>query len=63
MVDVVGNVAVDARTSSSHHIALGDNVVGASGTSSNGLRHSAVVDVANTESLVVDAHDLARSWA
>jgi len=63
VVDVVGNVAVDARTSSSHHIALGDNVVGASGTSSNGLRNGAVINVADTESLVVNAHDLARRWA
>jgi hypothetical protein len=63
VVDVVRDVAVDAGTSSSDNIALGNNVVGASGASRNRARNSAVVNVANAESLVVDTHELTGSWA
>jgi hypothetical protein len=63
VVDVIGDMAVDTRASPSDHIALGDNVVGASGAKGNGTRNSAVVNVANAEGLVVDAHELTGSWA
>jgi hypothetical protein len=61
VVDMVGDVTVDPGTSSSNNIALGDNVVRASGAESNRARNSAVVNVADTESLLVDAHELTRS--
>jgi hypothetical protein len=60
---MIGDMAVDTRTSPSDHIALGDDVVGASGAKGNGTRHSAVVDVADTEGLVVDANELTGRWA
>lgn len=63
MVDVVGDMAVNSGTSSSNNIALGDNVVGASGAESNRAGNGAVVNVANAKSLVVDAHELTGSWA
>jgi hypothetical protein len=63
VVDVIGDMAVDARASPSDYIALGDNVVGASGAKGNGTRNSAVVDVANAEGLIVDAHKLTGRWA
>jgi hypothetical protein len=63
VVDVIRDVAVNARASSPDNIALGNNVVGASGASRNRARNSAVVNVADAESLVVNAHELTRSWA
>lgn len=63
VVDVMRDMAVDARISSPDHIALRYDAVGASGAKRNIARHSAVVNVTEAESLVVNAHDRTRSWA
>lgn len=63
MANVIGNVAVNTRASPSNNIALGDNIVGASSTKGNGLRNSAVADVANAESMLVNAHEFSGNWA
>jgi hypothetical protein len=57
VVDVIWDMAVDARASPSDHITLGDDAVGAGSAERNIARNSAVVDITDAESVLVDADD------